>query len=235
MLASRAHVTPNAKKGDGWLAAHTAVLARRARGAPTMADTAKLDQLIAALDALSPAEHDAVLRRLRGKFAALPMATLLVLNRGKSEALIDDGGPPRSLEGGAKFEIAIPPLPLARSTETPTVPDASGLPTSPKSLLSLRAVGSDQKGTDLRIDLSGWIAHAARCGWPFAFHRQPEKGAAGNWRFESRPVFDLAPGKSHSIDLIVIGLGVDLSEMAERFAMMFDSRSTDSKVKEELK
>jgi hypothetical protein len=202
-----------------------------------MPHSPKLDELVAALDALSPAEHDTVLRRLRSKpLAALSAAVVVVVNQGKAEALLDDGGAAaQRLARGATLQLAIPPLPLARGPKTPSVPDVAGLPTAPKSLVSLRASTGDKTSTELRVDLTGWIANAARCGWPFAFHRHADEKAGASWDYEARPVFELAAGKAAPVHLIVMGLGVDLSEFAERFAMVFETRPADGEAKESAK
>ncbi|MCW5736969.1 MAG: hypothetical protein KIS73_22780 [Enhydrobacter sp.] len=193
-----------------------------------MTQSSKLDELIAALDALPSADHDAVMRRLRQKPRALPEAAVVVTNLGKGEADLTDGGPGvRPLAAGSMVKLEIPPLPLARGAALPAVPDSSGLPTAPKSLVSLRMSSNDKSAVELRIDLGGWIANAPRCGWPFAFHRQPEKKAGSAWRIEAAPAFTVAVRKTAPVDLVVIGLGVDLSDLAERFALLFDRRPPD--------
>jgi hypothetical protein len=201
-----------------------------------MPHSPKLDELVAALDALSPAEHETVLRRLRSKpLAALSAAVVVVANQGKAEALLDDGAAAaQQLAPGETLQLAIPPLPLARGPETPRISDSSGLPAAPKSLVSLRASTADKTNMELRVDLNGWVANAARCGWPFAFHRQVDEKAGAGWSYEARPVFQLVASKGAPVDLIVIGLGVDLSDLAERFAVVFETRRADGEAKESV-
>lgn len=193
-----------------------------------MTQSSKLDELLAALDALPSADHDAVMRRLRQKPRALPEAAVIVTNLGKGEATLADGGSGgQPLAAGSAVKLEIPPLPLARGAALPAVPDSSGLPTAPKSLVSVRVSTDDKGAVELRIDLGGWIANAPRCGWPFAFHRQSEKKAGLTWQIETAPVFTLTVRKRAPVDLIVIGLGVDLSDLAERFALLLDRRPPD--------
>jgi hypothetical protein len=198
-----------------------------------MPNSSKVDQIVAALDALSPVEQDTVLRNLRGKPVAVSVPAVVVVNRGEGDALLDDGGAAtQRLVPGETLQLAIPPLPLARGPETPRISDSSGLPAAPKSLVSLRASTGDKTSTELRVDLTGWIANAARCGWPFAFHRQADEKAGASWGYEARPVFELAASKAAPVHLIVMGLGVDLSEFAERFATVFETRPPDGEAKE---
>lgn len=183
---------------------------------------------MAALDALSPVDHDVIMRHLRQKPAALPEAVVVLTNLSKGAAMLAGGGAAaQKLAAGAAMKLAIPPLPLARGAGLPTTSDSSGLPTAPKSLLSVCASTEDKGEVSLRVDLGGWIANAARCGWPFAFHRHSDKEAGSAWRIETRPVFEIATRKTEPVDLVVIGLGVDLSELGERFALMFDKGPTD--------
>lgn len=184
-----------------------------------MSELPRIEQLLDALKSLTPAEQQNLLQRVRGTAAAPPKAVLRLHNRGEAPCEVAVGAAPaQTLNGGESLDLSVEPLPLLRGSDSPAVLDRSGLPSAPKSLLSLRLAAAAEHGAALRVDLAGWIANAARCGWPFAYHRSD----AGPWQAASGAVFDLDMDAASGHELVVLGLGVDLSELAERFTLAFE-------------
>lgn len=187
-----------------------------------MSESPKLQQLLEELKLLSPADQANLIQGLRGGVATAPTAGLGLVNHSPSACRVTVGtAPPRPLAAGDTLNLPAEPLPQARGSESPASLDRSGLPTAPRALLSVHIEAEGKQAASLAVDMAGWTAQSARYGWPFVFHRNQDSA----WQLISGPGTSILVNAGQVAELVAVGVGVDLSDLAERFMLAFEPAS----------
>lgn len=200
-----------------------------------MAQDGEHKELLVALAALSPDELNGLLRRVRGLsdgHQAEGTAPALVLTNLGPEPLHARvaGLDARGLAPGERFEVAIQTVPLPQ--RLPGGPSAErGFDVAPAGLVSARiAAELPDSGGQLGIDLRLWIKHAARFGVPHGYVQGAVRGdrsdgarKGGGWSALDSPLSEWRVAAGHRLELVVVGVGLDLSGLAVQFADLLSS------------
>lgn len=198
--------------------------------------------LITALERLNPAELDAVLAEARRRVTgpSNTRAALRLSNTGGAVLRVYAGsGHTWTIEAGASIEIAADEVVWPRSDGSGLAVDRAGFTHVPRGLLSLRILPASESASEelgLGVDLAAWHAHAARYGVPYGFARGayalPRKGkarATAGWL----PLASLTVklgfyDQDQPVEILVVGLGIDLSGMSAHLIRPADLRGNGS-------
>ena len=196
-----------------------------------MAHDGEHKELLVALAALSPDELNGLLRRVRGVsegHQAEGTAPALVLTNLGPEPLQARvaGLEARGLASGEGFEVAIQALPLPQRLPGGPSAENRSFDVAPAGLVSARiSAEHPESGGKVGIDLRAWIKHAARFGVPHGYVQGAERGdrsdrgrSGGGWSALDSPLSEWRVAAGHGLELVVVGVGLDLSGLAVQFA-----------------